>query len=57
MVYNHREITNDFIVEKRAGSFKDRVTGVRGPLTKEEFEGLASTLALPEFSKTFDDIK
>jgi hypothetical protein len=52
-----RSITNYFIVEKRSGSFKDREAGVRGPLTKEEFERLASTLSLPKFSKTFDDLK
>ncbi len=52
-----RSITNYFIVEKRSGSFKDREAGVRGPLTKDEFEKLASSLSLPEFSKTFDDLK
>jgi hypothetical protein len=52
-----RSITNYFIIEKRSGSFKDREAGVRGPLTKEQFERQASTLSLPEFSKTFDDLK
>ena len=52
-----RSITNYFIVEKRSGSFKDREAGVRGPLTKAQFERLVSTLSLPEFSKTFDDLK
>jgi hypothetical protein len=30
---------------------------VRGPLKKEEFERLAKTLSLPQFTKTFDELK
>ena len=50
-------ITNYFIVERRSGSFADRKAGVRGPLTKEEFDLLVTSLSLPQFSKTFDDLK
>lgn len=52
-----RSITNYFVVEKRSGSFRDRELGVRGPLTKEEFAPLVSALSLPDFTKTFDDLK
>lgn len=30
---------------------------VRGPLTKEEFDRLATSLSLPPFSKVFDDLE
>jgi hypothetical protein len=52
-----RSVTNYFIVERRGGSFDHRQAGVRGPLKKEAFEKLAVSLSLPEFSKTFDDLK
>ena len=52
-----RSVTNYFIVERRGGSFENRQAGVRGPLKKEEFEKLALSLSLPDFSKTFDDLK
>ena len=50
--------TRYFIVERTASpSFADRQKGVRGPLTKEEFEKQAGSLSLPNFSRTFDDLK
>lgn len=52
-----RSQTYYFIVEKRSGNYEDRKAGVRGPLTMEEFDRLASSLSLPGFSKTFDDLK
>ena len=52
-----RSITNYFIVERRSGSYSDRKAGVRGPLKKEEFDLLVASLSLPQFSKTFDDLK
>lgn len=53
-----RSITNYFVVERTTSpSLSDRKKGVRGPLTKEEFEKLASSSALPGFTKTFDDLK
>ena len=47
-----RSITRYFIVERA-----DKKKGVRGPLSKEEFDRLAASLLLPKFSKTFDDLK
>ena len=47
-----RSVTRYFIVERA-----DRKKGVRGPLSKEEFDRLAMSLSLPKFSKTFDDLK
>lgn len=52
-----RSITNYFVVEKRSGGYAARKSGVRGPLTKAEFERLVSALSLPDFSKTYDDLK
>lgn len=53
-----RSITNYFVVERTSSSsLADRQKGVRGPLTKEEFEKLAASLSLPTFTKTFDDLK
>ena len=52
-----RSVTNYFIVERKTGSFSDRKAGVRGPLKKEEFDRLATSLSLPSFTKTFDDLQ
>lgn len=47
-----RSVTRYFIVERA-----DRKKGVRGLLSKEEFDRLATSLSLPKFGKTFDDLK
>ena len=53
-----RSITNYFIVERTSSpSLADRQKGVRGPWTKADFEKLAASLSLPNFTKTFDDLK
>jgi hypothetical protein len=53
-----RTITNYFVVERTSSrSFEDRKKGVRGPLTEAEFRKLASSLALPRFTKTFRDLE
>jgi hypothetical protein len=44
-----RAVTHYFIV--------GRDKTVRGPLKKEEFDALAVSLALPTFTKVFDDLK
>ncbi len=53
-----RTITNYFVVERTVSpSHADRQKGVRGPMSKAEFDKLAMTVALPKFSKTFEDLK
>jgi hypothetical protein len=53
-----RSKTNYFVVERTAsGSWADRKKGVRGPLSGEEFKKLASTVSLPAFTKTFNDLQ
>ncbi len=53
-----RSITNYYLVVRTLSpSIEERMKGVRGPLSKEEFEKLATALSLPKFSKTFDDLK
>lgn len=53
-----RSITHYFIVARTPSpALAERQKGVRGPLSKEEFERLAATLSLPKFSKTFDDLQ
>lgn len=47
-----RSITNYFIVDRAAVSD----TAIRGPLSAEEFAELSVGLALPAFTKTFDDL-
>ncbi len=44
-----RSVTHYFVV--------GRDKSVRGPLKKEEFDRLASSLSLPAFSKVFDDLQ
>jgi hypothetical protein len=53
-----RSITNYFVVERTLSpSWTERKKGVRGPLTKKQFQELASTLSLPGFTKTFNDLR
>jgi len=65
-----RTTTNYFIVklipeptwsERRKGvvgpSLAARRNGIQGPMSKEEFERLAVTIKLPDFSKFFPEVK
>ncbi len=59
-----RSITRYFVVERNhtPSSFQPwkgvrAPIGIRGPLSKEEFDRLSTTLSLPTFSKTFEDLK
>ena len=54
----NRSVTNYWIVERtQSPNFAERQKGVRGPLTQSEFQKLASSMSLPPFTKTFDDLK
>jgi len=54
----NRSVTHYFIVDRTRGSSPaDREKKLRGPLSKEEFDRLSTTLSLPKFSKTFNDLK
>lgn len=44
-----RSVTNYFIVAR------DKT--VRGPLTKEQFDALSTSLSLPPFTKVFDELQ
>jgi hypothetical protein len=50
-------VTNYFIVTRLPGSSEDKMKGVRGPLSKDEFEHLAASTHLPQFTKTFADLE
>lgn len=53
-----RSITLYFVVDRNAGSAPSaRSRSVLGPLNKEQFTRLASTKALPAFTKTFQDLE
>ena len=53
-----RSVTNYFVVERtQSPELAERQKGVRGPLSNEEFDKLSVILRLPQFSKTFDDLK
>jgi hypothetical protein len=52
-----RRVTNYFVVKRLPGSALEREKGVRGPMTKEQFDQLSATLHLPPFTTTFDDLK
>jgi hypothetical protein len=53
-----RGVTNYFIVDRTTSTTPgEREKGVRGPLSKVEFERLASSLSLPPFTKRFDDLE
>jgi hypothetical protein len=52
-----RSVTNYYVVTRLPGSATDKEKGVRGPMTKQEFDGLASTAKLPAFAKSFDDLQ
>lgn len=45
-----RSVTRYFVVERTKRD-------IRGPLRKDEFDGLAASQSLPKFTTTFDDLK
>jgi hypothetical protein len=53
----NRNVTNFFLVIRLRGSALDKEKGVRGPMTKGQFDQLSRTLRLPPFAKTFDDLQ
>jgi len=52
-----RGVTNYFVVTRLPGSDEDRRKGVRGPMSKNEFDRLAASIHLPPFNKTFADLE
>jgi hypothetical protein len=52
-----RGVTNYFIVTRVPGSEHDKEKGVRGPLSKDEFDRLSASTHLPRFTKTFADLE
>lgn len=53
----NRNATNYFVIVRLPGSSEDKAKGVRGPMTKEQFDMLSRTLRLPPFTKVFDDLE
>ncbi len=52
-----RTVTNYFVVTRMSGPALEKENGVRGPFTNDQFDKMATSLALPAFTKTFDDLK
>jgi hypothetical protein len=52
-----RSVTNYYVVTRLSGPPWERGKGVRGPLTKEQFDKFSATIGLPVFTKTFDDLQ
>jgi hypothetical protein len=52
-----RPVTHYFIVTRLSGPAEDKEKGVRGPLSRDEFERLAVSNSLPRFTKTFKDLE
>jgi len=53
-----RSVTNYYVVDRtQTPTFREPHRGVQGPLTKEEFDHLASSLPLPGFTKTFHKLE
>ena len=53
-----RTLTNYFVVERTSSpSFAERQRRVYGPLSRAEFERLATEWSLPSFSQTFRDLE
>jgi hypothetical protein len=50
-----RNVTNYFVVARMSGSALERNKGVRGPLTKSDFDRLSALMTLPVFTKAFRD--
>ena len=52
-----RTITNYYLVTRLAGSEQRKEKGVRGPMSKEDFDRLSTSMTLPRFSKRFADLE
>lgn len=52
-----RGVINYFIVTRLPGSGLDKEKGVRGPLSKDDFDRLSAAAHLPQFTKTFPDLE
>ena len=52
-----RNVTQYFIVTRMSGTADEKEKAVRGPLSKDEFDRLAVSNALPRFTKTFRDLE
>ena len=50
-------VTNYFIVTRISGTAEEKEKVVRGPLSKDEFDRLAVSNSLPQFTKTFRDLQ
>ena len=50
-------VTNYFVVTRLTGSDEAKRKGVRGPMSKEEFDRLFASMHLPPFNKTFADLE
>lgn len=54
----NRAVTNFYIIVRTPSTdFEDRLKGVRGPLTQDDFKKISAKLSLPKFSKTFRDLE
>ena len=52
-----RTVTHYFIVTRISGTAEEKEKVVRGPLSKDEFDRLAVSNSLPQFTKTFRDLE
>ena len=52
-----RSVTNYFVVTRLPGSDEDKKKGVRGPMSKDQFDRLSASVRLPHFTKTFADLE
>src|ERR1700737_1677603 len=52
-----QKVTNYFIVSRMPGTAEEKVKGVRGSLSKDEFDRLAVSNSLPRFTKKFRDLE
>jgi hypothetical protein len=50
-------VTRYFVVTRIPGTANEKEKGVRGPLSKDEFDRLAVSNSLPKFTKTFTDLE
>ena len=50
-------VTHYFIVTRIPGTAEEKEKGVRGPLSKDEFDRVAVSSSLPPFTKVFKDLE
>ena len=50
-------VTHYFIVTRVPGTAEEKEKGVRGPLSKDEFDRVAVSNSLPPFTKIFKDLE